>query len=948
MIELDSDSTGMDSYASVSDRLSEWFTDSVQFQKNNQLLKELELPSEGEILSANNGNVYERSFHLTTDKNFFIWTYRDQTEGQKAALHLMEENASLTRVLEHFEGMDQAFVLVDLNGKVIWNNPAFNRIVAGGNSLSAVGSELFERLSPKYITSKGLINLKLQIANATIELDQYLDVQGIKGLKSLRIRSLRRAPWAQEYPYRLLYIESLSHDSTQEDPFSWIAKAIENSSRPIFILDPIGRIRWVNMGFNNFLGYSIETLQNHSFTTLLHDDDERLLFGRPLDEILVSGEPAIPIRCLHQSGEIMSCLLTLERGFHCGKNWFIGFIDPAAAETHSNEKNVSVYQALLDSLQIGVFETDMYGNIVYVNESLTAMLNIPSEQLMGKPIDSGVLGSISVIHDASEQPDIEKVSTGHNLVDGLKASWWQSSKVLKKDPNGKILGFVGGYRDITEERVLRESLTSARWEIEETKRSRRTFILKSSSELINPIQNLLGMVSQIRPLVEGIESAQELLDNAMIQTQYLSNRINNALDHVKIESGELVVRQDYFLLEDFTKKTIEMWIGSSAQPNFPLEIERDPNLLDGYLGDSNRLTQIWVTILHEFSSRMKIQRVKLSIQFNQAFKNAHELTFRLLIGWDTPASDSHNEHMLTDRHKPMPFDIRQTEEWIKLIKGKLVWFDQPNGFEIALTVPLGLSILDQNRTPELGNMPNWSGKKILVADDSEWIRLYIGQILESQGMSVSQATDGIDALRMASTFQPDLILLDIQMPGLTGLEVTEKIRRELRNEVPILAVTASAYQTEVQRCLKAGMNDFILKPFDENQLLEKVARLLLPEIQEGDRLFSLQNLIQVSRGDAAFVKRMLSIFTDQIQKAIEELEAAMEQKNKERIKWTAHRIKPALANMQVNVVGPLIDLIEREEIESGNRIFEVCDEFKAWLIELTEQLTEENLSLKES
>jgi len=118
-------------------------------------------------------------------------------------------------------------------------------------------------------------------------------------------------------------------------------------------------------------------------------------------------------------------------------------------------------------------------------------------------------------------------------------------------------------------------------------------------------------------------------------------------------------------------------------------------------------------------------------------------------------------------------------------------------------------------------------KKVLVADDKATSRELIRTVLENRGYSISEASDGIEALRLARELQPDLIILDLHMPGVDGFGVIAELRREPKfSSTPIMALTASAMQGDRERALAAGFDSYVSKPIPLPSLRDEVERLL--------------------------------------------------------------------------------------------------------------------------
>lgn len=119
-----------------------------------------------------------------------------------------------------------------------------------------------------------------------------------------------------------------------------------------------------------------------------------------------------------------------------------------------------------------------------------------------------------------------------------------------------------------------------------------------------------------------------------------------------------------------------------------------------------------------------------------------------------------------------------------------------------------------------------TGKKILLAEDNDINRMIASIVLKSNGYEITEVLDGKEAVAVLSKQSFDLVLMDMQMPFMDGLEATRIIRKHINNKVPIIALTANEIRKEKDRCVQAGMNDFLMKPFDEKELVSIIIKWL--------------------------------------------------------------------------------------------------------------------------
>jgi CheY-like chemotaxis protein len=227
-----------------------------------------------------------------------------------------------------------------------------------------------------------------------------------------------------------------------------------------------------------------------------------------------------------------------------------------------------------------------------------------------------------------------------------------------------------------------------------------------------------------------------------------------------------------------------------------------------------------------------------------------------------------------------------------------------------------------------------AGKKVLVADDNDMNQLLAKTILSNAGIDVVEANNGVEVLQRLKNDSFDLVLMDVQMPEMDGIQATKIIRHGINKEIPIIALTAMAFKDDEQLCAEAGMNDYLSKPFVENQLLSIVAKWTvgkedarqirddIPRLDEaGDgKLYDLSNLREIARGDQVFVDKMVRLFIEESSNAVKQMLLAYVQTDWGRIQKIAHRLKPSVENMGIYTLRD--DILE---LETKAAEYQVCD-----------------------
>ncbi|NNE54738.1 MAG: response regulator, partial [Flavobacteriales bacterium] len=214
-----------------------------------------------------------------------------------------------------------------------------------------------------------------------------------------------------------------------------------------------------------------------------------------------------------------------------------------------------------------------------------------------------------------------------------------------------------------------------------------------------------------------------------------------------------------------------------------------------------------------------------------------------------------------------------------------------------------------------------SGCSILLVEDNEVNRFLAVTLLKKWKADVSSADHGLEALdQLQGGRKFDVVLMDMQMPHMDGIAATKEIRGTLLSRVPVIALTANAVKGEREKCLEAGMDDYISKPFDPDDLYNKIsyhwktesnAEIVTP--LKGDR-FSLEKLNRMYQGNSTFVQRTVGIFLDQFEKDLIDMETYFKKEDFSGVRRIVHKIKPN------------VDLFQIEELKKPLRVIEVSAE----------------------
>lgn len=218
-----------------------------------------------------------------------------------------------------------------------------------------------------------------------------------------------------------------------------------------------------------------------------------------------------------------------------------------------------------------------------------------------------------------------------------------------------------------------------------------------------------------------------------------------------------------------------------------------------------------------------------------------------------------------------------------------------------------------------------SMRTVLVVDDVEMNLQLALRILEGWGLNVVLARNGKEALTIFGSSKIDVILMDIQMPEMDGLEATQHIREY--SDVPVIALTANTSVEETTAYEKAGMNDCLPKPIDEKKLFDILSRYMQIELKAPSRsaqqmasapLYDFKLVEEIAGGDREFVKRMMSMFVDTIPALLSELQYSVENEEWDKTSKIAHRMKSTIDSMNIQSIKSEIRQMEANGKQRAN------------------------------
>ena len=590
-----------------------------------------------------------------------------------------------------------------------------------------------------------------------------------------------------------------------------------------------------------------------------------------------------------------------------------------------------------------VWEVDREGKFTYSNPQVYKLTGYSPDEIVGRMFNDfmepdGARNNSLYFSEISDRqlPYLQHESAvqhreGHSLI-------FETNGVPVFDGQEELIGYRGISRDITERKKAEAKIEQARYEAEQANRAKSNFLANMSHEILTPMNVIMGTSeilnnSRLNPVQkEWSEMISESADS-------LLSIINDLLDYSALEVGRLALTRVRFDLHREVEQAVSSYVPVAREKGLNLTYSIDHDIPEFVMGDPERLRQVLVNLVDNAIKFTDQGGVTVSLQpaddeANTAWngsENSHRHSVYPVFfsirdqGIGIPPdrvgslfqSFSKTDDSNMNKYEGTGLGLALSKSLVELMGGSIgVESTENRGSTFYFTIPFvlpqdsaaitnGLSSGGKEAAPEMQSAEEEKrGLEILLVEDKIMNRKLATHILEKKGHRVSTAKNGIEALEMHKAYHFDLILMDIHMPEMDGLEATTIIRAEEEEKgghIPIIAMTAYAGQEDQDRSLQAGVNYYITKPISANKLYNALDVVLGKEevksLQQELPTGGLQGMIQRFEGNIELLEELLEIFFQDYPKDMVELKDSMEKKDARAVAFTAHGLKGELGNL---------------------------------------------------
>ena len=585
-----------------------------------------------------------------------------------------------------------------------------------------------------------------------------------------------------------------------------------------------------------------------------------------------------------------------------------------------------------------------------------------------------------------------------------KTYWTITTLTPVLDNNGKVGRIIAIDTDITQRKQMEEDLRRAnniaddlldktnkviedlkfaKKELEETMQVKEQFLANMSHEIRTPMNAIIGFTQQLQKNNPTPEQKQ-YIDIIKTSGDNLLVIVNDILDFSKLRSGKINFEQIEFSLNEAVTSLTELLQPKAHEKNLTLLTDIDKEIGDSIIGDPTRLNQILTNLVSNAIKFTKEGEIKIRVDIVNKDAQNIELKFSVIdSGIGIPEEKlptifeafTQASSETTRKFGGTGLGLAIVKQLVEHQGGEITVNSRVGkGSVFSFTLPFkkGSGLVKKKKidlTNELSKVMPPEGLKVLLVEDNELNAVLAEKVLNDWNWKVEVAENGYSALEKVKQNGFDIVLMDIQLPGMDGYETTRRIRKEFQEQkknIAIIAMTAHALVGEEEKCLEAGMDGYISKPFEPEKLYLKILTAMHIKAHAEDKNLESSHQINntsvvkhtnltylegIAKGSTEFIIQMLNIFVEQTPHALANLDEALGSKDWKRLRLVVHKMKPSVMFVGLTEIINDIPLLEDYAAEESNldkipalieKIKKVCSEA---IIELKEELEKLKKSL---
>lgn len=735
-------------------------------------------------------------------------------------------------------------------------------------------------------------------------------------------------------PARIVVIEDITARKTLEaknvNQQRKYADLVEKSSDLIFGMSSDGKFLFANNVTCKLTAYAEEELLTMNFSELIrHDYQKRVVsfYRFQLESRTETTYSEFPI--ISKEGEEIWLGQNVNISQDKSDDIEISAIARVITEKRAFEKSLlrseEKLRSIIENMELGLLETDREGNIVKAYSSFCSIIGYAPEELEGTD-GRFLLDQEGVDIMAAQQIDRVKGETGvyeiQLICKDKTKKWLLISGAPFYDRNNRFAGSIGVHLDISDRKKIAAELLTAKNIAENSLKVKEAFLANISHEIRTPLNAIIGL-SEVLSNSQLDTDQGEMIAQVSVASSNLLSLINDLLLLSKIEANGIVLKPGIYSIQRTIEETAMMLENGAAEKGleFILELDLSPNAHHQF--DKLRFVQVIQNLVSNAIKFTSEGYVKISAKFLDSKEEIEIsiedsgigiLTNELNSVFDGFVQGSNNNPEI---YGGTGLGLSIVHNIVDMMGGEVEvkQLDSGTCFTLNFSFPIKEVLQVQVQENEIidFDISELEGTTVLVAEDNIVNQSLIEKILSEWNIDFRIVNNGKEAVETLENENFDVILMDIRMPVLNGIEATRIIRNTLKNySTRIIAFTANALDDGNLEYWEAGFNDVLIKPFVQKDLL----RLLIMNSSRKSKEMREQ-LIKFAQNDLAFAETLKSVFIEDSMKRVSDMKQALIADDYQQISDLSHAMKPSLAHLASENIQALNLLLESKKIDAN-------------------------------
>lgn len=484
------------------------------------------------------------------------------------------------------------------------------------------------------------------------------------------------------------------------------------------------------------------------------------------------------------------------------------------------------------------FSVNAAGEFLFAQGMVWELMDLNPEELIGQPYHEALKPYPRIVGRFRRALSGETIQS----MDESNGRFFKAHYVPVQDAQGKLMGVTGFAIDVTDRIQNERELTQAKEIAERSVKVKEQFLANISHEIRTPMNGIIGLTNVLQKTELGLEQ-QKFLKAIQTSASNLMLIINDLLDFSKITSQQFTFEQIEFDLQELVQDIVDLMEPRATEQGNKLSTYTDVRVPLQLVGDPLRLKQVLLNLIGNAIKFTDKGEIKLLTHLTTQEEDTVMLEFTVEdTGIGIPADklqdifESFNQgsNHTSRKYGGTGLGLTISKKLVEMQGGTIAVRSQPAlGSAFTFSLPFTLkpepeaqtadevAATAEDKLGELGKL------RILLAEDNEINQLLITTVLYDWNLETDAVMNGLEALNLFAQQEYDLILMDMQMPEMDGYDAIKEIRQleGAKAQVPIIALTAHATTGEVEKCLAAGADAYVSKPFDPDLLYQTIYRL---------------------------------------------------------------------------------------------------------------------------